>query len=135
TSLKAHLGATLPEYMLPSAYVVLDSIPLTPNGKVDRRALAAMEVSIESSQVYQAPRDKTEQQLVEIWSTVLGLDAGQIGIQDNFFELGGHSLLATQLMSRVRSHFGVEVALKGLFERPTVAGLGCTGGIAIRAGI
>ncbi len=119
--LRAHLIRTLPEYMVPAAFVSLPAIPLNPNGKVDRRALARMDVTIESGQEYVAPRNETESHLVEIWAEVLKVAPEKIGVNDNFFELGGHSLLATQLISKIRSQMNVDVPLKALFERTCVA--------------
>jgi hypothetical protein len=101
--LRAHLLRTLPDYMVPAGFVSLAAIPLNPNGKVDRRALAEKDVKITSSREYVAPGDDTERQLVEIWAQVLKLTPEKIGINDNFFELGGHSLLATQLTAKIRS--------------------------------
>ncbi|MEO8380288.1 MAG: amino acid adenylation domain-containing protein, partial [Acidobacteriota bacterium] len=122
--LRSHLLKTLPDYMVPAAFVSLEAIPLNPNGKVDRRALARMDVTIASGQAYVGPRNDTEKQLVAIWAEVLRLAPETIGIHDNFFELGGHSLLATQLVAKIRSRLNVELALKVLFERSTVARLG-----------
>ncbi|TQV86009.1 non-ribosomal peptide synthetase [Aliikangiella coralliicola] len=122
SELRAHLQQRLPEYMLPTALVCLDKIPLTPNSKVDRRALESYQVTIESSQVYLAPRNETERQLVDIWADVLNLQSAKVGINDSFFEMGGHSLLATQLISKVRSKFDIELPLKALFENTSVAG-------------
>ncbi|MFQ3244132.1 MAG: amino acid adenylation domain-containing protein [Arenicella sp.] len=119
--LRIHLLQTLPDYMLPVAIVSLGAIPLTPNGKVDRRALELMDVSIESSKAYQAPRNEMEKQMVAIWAEVLKLDPEKIGVNDNFFELGGHSLLATQVVSKIRSQLGIEVPLKALFNTNTLA--------------
>ncbi|UAA39460.1 amino acid adenylation domain-containing protein [Paraneptunicella aestuarii] len=120
--LKSFLAKSLPEYMLPAAFVNLDAIPLTANGKVDRAALERRMVTLESGQDYLAPRNLTEEKLVSIWAEVLGIDAEKIGVNDNFFELGGHSLLATQLRSRVREQFNVDLPLKALFEQPCIAG-------------
>ncbi|MBD1832156.1 amino acid adenylation domain-containing protein [Cyanobacteria bacterium FACHB-472] len=121
-NLRQFLKEMLPEYMVPSAYVVLESLPLTPNGKVDRRALPAVDtLSFEMKENYVAPRDRVEEVLVEIWAKVLGKQ--QIGVRDNFFELGGHSLLATQLISRIRDAFQIELSVRNLFESPTVASL------------
>ncbi len=117
--LRDHLKQTLPDYMLPSAFVVLDKLPLTPNGKLDRKSLPAPECRAEAS--YVAPRTPTQETLAAIWAEVLKLD--KIGIHDNFFELGGHSLLATQVISRIRASLKVELPLRSLFERPTVAEL------------
>ena len=120
--LRQFLKEKLPGYMVPSAYVVLNSLPLTPNGKVDRRALPAADTERDDiKEDYVAPRTPVEEVLVEIWAKVLGRQ--QVSIYDNFFELGGHSLLATQLTSRIRDAFQVELPLRSLFETPTAAGL------------
>jgi amino acid adenylation domain-containing protein len=120
--LRAYLQQTLPEYMLPAAFVSLEKIPLTPNGKVNRRLLESTVVNLESSQAYLAPRNTTEKQLVAIWAEVLNLEPEKIGVNDNFFELGGHSLLATQLISRIRSQFAIDLPLKALFKQASIAG-------------
>ncbi|MEH2149873.1 non-ribosomal peptide synthase/polyketide synthase [Nostoc sp.] len=119
--LRSFLKEKLPEYMVPAAFVILESLPLTPNGKVDRRALPAPEASSELLAKYVAPRTPIEELLVQIWAQVLKVE--QVGIYDNFFELGGHSLLATQLVSRVRSSLKVELPLRSLFAAPTIAEL------------
>ncbi|WP_442947635.1 amino acid adenylation domain-containing protein [Nostoc sp.] len=119
--LRQFLKAKLPEYMVPSAFVLLESLPLTSNGKVDRRALPTHELDSTLLEKYVAPRTPTEEMLTLLWAQVLKLE--QVGIHDNFFELGGHSLLATQLLSRIRTSFKVELALRELFARPTVAEL------------
>ncbi|HVF55927.1 MAG TPA: amino acid adenylation domain-containing protein, partial [Pyrinomonadaceae bacterium] len=121
--LRAHLKEKLPEYMIPAAYVVLSEIPVTPNGKADRRALMNIDEAVgdESEQAYIAPRTVTEELLAGIWAEVLGVE--RVGVGDNFFDLGGHSLLATQVVSRVRENFMRELALREMFERPTVAAL------------
>ncbi len=112
----------LPDYMVPSAFVVLESLPRTPNGKLDRRALPDVErVGNELRESYVAPRTATEETLARIWSEVLGVE--RIGIRDSFFDLGGHSLLATQVLMRVREAFQIEVPLRNLFATPTVEGL------------
>ncbi|HEX6095656.1 MAG TPA: amino acid adenylation domain-containing protein [Thermoanaerobaculia bacterium] len=121
--LRAHLLRTLPEHMVPAAFVRLDAIPRTATGKVDRRALQRMDVSLESRHPYVAPRNGAERQLAEIWSEVLGRAPGSIGVNDNFFELGGHSLLATQLLFRIRTRMGADVPLAALFESGNIAGL------------
>ncbi|MGZ4122977.1 MAG: non-ribosomal peptide synthetase, partial [Tumebacillaceae bacterium] len=121
SDIRHFLKDKLPEHLLPSNVVLLDQFPLTPNGKVDRRALPAPDASLQVESEYVAPRTETEQQLAEIWQEVLG--ASQVGIYDNFFELGGHSLMATQLLSRMRNTFEVELPLRILFEAPTVAEL------------
>jgi amino acid adenylation domain-containing protein/thioester reductase-like protein len=121
--LREHLLKCLPEYMIPAAFVSLAAIPLNPNGKVDRRALAQMDVAIESAQEYAAPRNEQERQLVEIWSQVLNLAPEKIGFNDNFFQLGGHSLLAAQLIAKIRSQMDIDLPLKAIFERNSVAQL------------
>ncbi|BAY78557.1 amino acid adenylation [Nostoc linckia NIES-25] len=119
--LRQFLKAKLPEYMMPSAIVLLESLPLTSNGKVDRRALPTHELDSTLRELYVAPRTPTEEMLAQIWAQVLKVE--QVGIHDNFFELGGHSLLATQLLSRIRNIFKVELPLRELFARATVAEL------------
>ncbi|MGD2093266.1 MAG: amino acid adenylation domain-containing protein, partial [Candidatus Aminicenantes bacterium] len=121
SEIRNYLQKTLPEYMIPAAFVSLEEIPLTPNGKVDRKALLKHEVALESSQVYLAPRTKVEKQLARIWEEVLG--AARVGVYDNFFELGGHSLLATQIISRINQELGVDVPLSKLFEAPNLESL------------
>ncbi len=113
---------TLPDHMVPSAFVLLDALPLSPNGKLDRRALLAPDSTRQALESpFVVPRDLFEEMLAGIWSSVLGVE--QVGAHDDFFVLGGHSLLATQVISRIRNAFGVELPLLALFESPTVAGL------------
>ena len=129
--LQSYLAQKLPEYMLPSAFVVLESLPLTANGKIDRRALKALSEPIASRSPvgvasrfenrYIAPRTPEERVLADIFAEVLGLK--RVSINDNFFELGGHSLLATQLVSRVRDTLQVELPLRSVFEASTIAQL------------
>ncbi|MCC5661302.1 amino acid adenylation domain-containing protein [Nostoc sp. XA010] len=121
-ALRSFLTEKLPEFMIPAAFVMLDTLPLTPNGKVDRRSLPApLGLRQEAEVEYIAPGTVVEAQLASIWSDILGLE--QVGINDNFFALGGHSLLATQVVSRVRDIFKVELPLRNLFTAPTVASL------------
>ncbi|WP_143288199.1 condensation domain-containing protein, partial [Calothrix rhizosoleniae] len=117
--LREYLKAQLPDYMVPSAFVTLESLPVTPNGKVDRKALPVPEIERETE--YVAPRTQSEEIIANIFAQVLDLE--NIGIYDNFFILGGHSLLATQLISRIRSAFSIEIPLGELFSSPTVAQL------------
>jgi len=118
-SLRAYLKDQLPDYMVPSAIVLLPKLPLNPNGKIDRQALPEPEQV--QTKAYVAPRTPTEEVIANIWAEVLHRD--QISIEDNFFDLGGHSLLATQVISRIREQFHIELAMKVLFEQPTVMGL------------
>ncbi|MFK5733605.1 amino acid adenylation domain-containing protein [Pseudomonas urmiensis] len=116
--LAEHLRSSLPGYMVPGLWVMLDSLPLTANGKLDRKALPAPDAST-SQQQYQAPVTAVQQQLAQIWSEVLGVE--RIGLDDDFFELGGHSLLVVQVVARVGNQMNTEVSLRELFEQPTLA--------------
>ena len=118
-ALRAALSRQLPDYMVPSALVVLERLPLTPNGKLDRRALPEPELG--SPHSHRAPRTPQEAILCALFAEVLGVE--RVGIDDNFFELGGHSLLATRLISRIRATLNVEVAIRSLFEAPSVEAL------------
>ncbi|HEY0543783.1 MAG TPA: amino acid adenylation domain-containing protein, partial [Pyrinomonadaceae bacterium] len=120
--LREFLREQLPDYMIPSGFVLLDGLPLTPGGKVDLRALPSPDSARrENSQPFVAPVKPLEKSLAEVWTAVLGI--AQAGLHDNFFESGGHSLLATQLISRLRELFQVEIQLRQLFEHPTIAGI------------
>ena len=121
-TLWGYLKERLPEYMVPGAFVQLAEMPLTPNGKVDRRALPEYSrMSDEIARAFVAPRNLTEETVANIFAQVLGVE--KVGIHDNFFMLGGHSLLATRVISKVRQAFQMEVPLRLIFEAPTVAGL------------
>ncbi|BDA68804.1 hypothetical protein CAL7716_029700 [Calothrix sp. PCC 7716] len=123
-NLRAFLKQKLPEYMIPVAYVVLESLPLTPAGKVNRYALPKIDtLSLNVEENYVAPQTDVEQVLVEIWANILTMGKQPIGVHDNFFELGGHSLKATQLTSRIRDIFHIDLPLRSLFEAPTIASL------------
>jgi amino acid adenylation domain-containing protein len=130
--LRAHLKERLPEYMMPSHFVLMDEMPLTPNGKVDRRALPEPSAVVGNASEYVGTRTPVEELLAGIWSQVLGVE--RVGTGDNFFELGGHSLLATQLVSRIREAFGVDVPLRAVFESPTMAELAAEVEREMRAG-
>ncbi len=116
--LRARLRGTLPDYMVPATFTRLEALPLTPNGKLD---LEALPDPGRPGAAFVAPRDPLEEELAAIWSRLL--KAGRVGVHDNFFELGGHSLLATRVLAALREAFGVEIPLRSLFERPTVAEL------------
>ena len=117
--LRQFLSQKLPEYMLPSAFVMLEALPLSANGKVDRKALPAPDAAF-LPKTFVAPNTPVEKVLAGIWAEILGVE--KIGIHDNFFiDLGGHSLLATQIISAVRDTFGVDVSLRSFFESPTAS--------------
>jgi acyl carrier protein len=132
-ALREHARAKLPEYMVPSVLVELERLPLTSNGKVDRRSLPAPDAAHVLEKDQQQPRTPVEDLLASIWANVLKIE--QVGIRDNFFDLGGHSLLATQVMARVREAFHVELPLLSLFKAPTVAGLAEQVETAIKGGV
>lgn len=133
SDLREFLSAKLPDYMVPVAFVFLESFPVTPHGKLDLRSLPAPDrASIAGIVSYIAPRTPIEEILARIWANVLSVE--QIGVHDNFFLSGGHSLIATQVMSRVRTAFQIEMPLRALFESPTVAGLAQTIEKAIKQG-
>ncbi|HKP51512.1 MAG TPA: amino acid adenylation domain-containing protein [Chloroflexia bacterium] len=122
TELRNLLRARLPEYMIPSTFVLLDKMPLTPNGKVDRKALPEPEGCEECrGDLYVVPRTPLEAQLAAVWAGVLKKE--RFGVTDNFFDLGGHSLSAMRMVSRVRTALSIDVALRTLFEAPTIEGL------------
>lgn len=122
SELRRFLQERLPEYMVPSALMLLPALPLTPNGKIDRKLLPAPDWSERLLEdAYVAPRTPVEELVANSWQQVLGV--AQVGAYDNFFALGGHSLLATQVVSRVRDAFGIELPLRTIFEAPTVAAL------------
>jgi acyl carrier protein len=116
--LREYLASRLPEYMQPSTIVLERTLPLTPTGKVNRRALQAPAPARPGSHAFAAPQGDTEETVAAIWAEVLHLD--RVGADDNFFELGGHSLVATQLVSRIRQAFDTEFPLRLIFEKPSV---------------
>jgi hypothetical protein len=118
-TLRAHLRAVLPEHMVPVAFVVLDAMPLTPGGKLDRSALPAPDLAAFTSHVQEPPQGDVEEAVADIWQTLLRVK--RIGRQDNFFELGGHSLLATRMIGRVREKLCVQATPRALFEAPTLS--------------
>jgi len=113
-----YLQEKFPVYMVPSAFVMVETLPLTPNGKIDRKALANLDISIEREQELILPRSTIELQLAKTWSEVLHIEP--IGVTDNFFELGGHSLLAVMLMSKIKQQFQQDLPLSMLFQNPTI---------------
>lgn len=121
SGLRDYLAVELPDYMVPSYFVQLDKIPLTANGKVDRKLLPEPEVN-GTGEVFASPRDEIEKTLLEIWSAVLEIEINKIGIDTNFFEVGGHSLKAAILVSRVHKELGVKVPLAEIFKEPTIKG-------------
>ena len=122
SELRGYLKERLPDYMIPSAFVYLDALPLTSHGKIDRRALPAPDAERPAlAEAFIAPQTPTEKGLASIWTRLLGIN--RVGINDNYFELGGDSLLATQLVSQLRGVFEVELPLVDLFLHPTLAEL------------
>jgi len=120
--LRAHVAKWLPDYMQPTYFIRLDKLPLTSNGKIDRKALPAFcYENIQPAQDFVGPQTDTEKALAVIWTELLNVQ--NIGINDDFFDLGGQSLTAIKAVSRIRDVFGVDLSLRNLFERPTVAGL------------
>jgi acyl carrier protein len=122
--LRTYMMAYLPVYMLPSTYVLLEALPMLPNGKLDRRALPVPgpdQTRLEPKQNFVAPRTQVEEVVATAWSEVLGIE--QVSIHDDFFRLGGHSLLAMHVVSRLRTTLQVELPLRSFFEAPTIAGL------------
>lgn len=117
--IKQDISSYLPEHMIPSAWVILDSMPLTPNGKVDRKALPEPTISVSASK-HQAPEGNIEQNLCQLWSQVLNIDVSTIGRDSNFFEVGGHSLLAIELINKIQKTFGTTLPLTSLFRAPTL---------------
>jgi acyl carrier protein len=124
-NLRAFVKARVPDHMLPACFVVMDRLPVTPNGKVDYAALPIPnETSFESVKEFVAARTPVEETLGQIWREILGIE--RVGIYDNFFELGGHSLLATQVVSRVRKTLKVDLPLRAIFDSPVIADLATT---------
>nr|QEO74614.1 condensation domain-containing protein [uncultured bacterium] len=122
TELRKYLASKIPEYMVPSSFVQLDQLPFTPNGKVDRRALASFEeVKNEPEAEVARARNPVEELLIGIWKEVLGVK--QLGVSDNFFDLGGHSLVATQVISRISETFKIDLPFRAFFDAPTIEAL------------
>jgi amino acid adenylation domain-containing protein/non-ribosomal peptide synthase protein (TIGR01720 family) len=120
--IREELSAHLPDYMIPSQVIALDSFPLTANGKIDRKSLPVADLSVSGNKdVYEAPRNELEQALAGIWEHLLGVE--RVGIHDDFFKLGGHSLLAIQFISAVRSQLSKEITIRDVFEYATLSGL------------
>ncbi|MGE5342426.1 MAG: amino acid adenylation domain-containing protein, partial [Candidatus Omnitrophota bacterium] len=120
-TLREYLSSHLPDYMIPSHFIQMDQIPLTPNGKVDRKALP--ELNGKPEETYVAPEDPIEKKQAQIWSELLGIEIDQIGVHDDFFQLGGHSLKAAVLASKIHENFNVKMSLPEVFEIPTIRGL------------
>ena len=119
--LQSALRTSLPEYMIPNIFIILEMIPHTPNGKVDRRALPDPELTSAENIEFSASHSETELTVAHLWQELL--DVPYIGLHDNFFRLGGHSLLVTQLVARLRGTFPVHLPLNTVFEKPTVSAL------------
>ncbi len=120
-AMRAHAAARLPHYMVPAAFVALDALPLTPSGKLDRRALPEPTIAVFEREPMIAPRTPEEETIAAIWCQVLGLD--EVGIRDDFFARGGHSLLAVQVVTRIRAALGAQLSLEQLFRTKTIEGL------------
>jgi fengycin family lipopeptide synthetase D len=121
STLREELSLHLPDYMIPSYFMQIDKIPLTANGKIDKKVLPAPEVK--PGKDHTAPRNQLERQLVQLWSMVLGIEPGVIGIDSNFFQLGGHSLKASILMKKIHETFDVKISLAEIFKTPTIKGI------------
>ena len=119
--LRAHVAASLPEHMIPAAFVRLDSMPLTANGKVNPAALPAPEADSLAAEAYEPPRNEMEKMLARVWSEILGVE--RIGRNDNFFALGGHSLSAARIVARLQQTFGMDVKVRDLFACPSLSSL------------
>jgi acyl carrier protein len=117
--LRKHLLQLVPDYLVPSAFVFIASMPLTPNGKIDRAKLSVADVDQHLDTTFIAPSNDLEEALCRIWAEVLS--APRVGVEDNFFDLGGHSLLAIQIRSRIKDAFGINLPLRNFFDEPTVA--------------
>jgi acyl carrier protein len=121
SELREHLLKSLPDYIAPSAFVFIDELPLTRNGKIDRSRLPVPDIDAMCVKRYVAPSNETEELLCEIWADTLKVS--RVGVEDNFFELGGHSLLVIQARSRIQRAFDIDLPLRSFFESPTVAKL------------
>jgi acyl carrier protein len=119
-SLREHLRLSLPEYMVPGAFVLLEALPLSPNGKLDRKALPAPEHAGGADR-YVAPRTPVEEVLAGIWAEVLEVE--RVGVHDSYFDLGGHSLLIMRMLARIQATFGLEISIRTVFSMPTLEAL------------
>ena len=132
SELREHLLGKLPEYMVPSAYVQLEKLPLNHNGKLDRNSLPQPDTDT-LEQEYAGPRNSTEETLCRLWQEILRRE--RVGIHDNFFKIGGHSLMAVQLATRIREGFKLDIPLQQMFESPTIAQLAEAIDQALRTGV
>jgi len=132
SALRRHLSEQLPDYMVPAAFVRLETLPLTPNGKIDRKALPAPDEQAVAQRPYEAPQGEIEVMLAAAWADLLSLE--RVGRNDNFFDLGGHSLVAVRLLSRLRQTPGVEVPMSTLFSKSTLAAFAESVEAALRQG-
>jgi len=120
--LRGALLQTLPDYMIPTAFVLIDAMPMTPNGKLDRTALPAPDFAVvRKTRDSVPPSTNTEIRLAGIWESLLKVE--KVGVHESFFDLGGHSIMAVRLMSQIRSAFGVQLPLHHIFRTPTISGL------------
>ena len=119
--LRSYLSKQLPEYMVPTGLLQIEQMPLTVNGKLDRKALLAIEYNLADSNEYKAPTNELEQQLLSIWEKLLGNN--NIGVEDDFFRVGGDSIRSIQLSSQLRAHMGVDISVKDIFQYRTIAQL------------
>jgi amino acid adenylation domain-containing protein len=120
SDIRSHLGSRLPGYMIPSSFVRIETIPLTANGKLDKKALPEPGKGLATGVAYVAPANEKESTLAGIWSEIVGIEKERIGVNDNFFELGGHSLLATKVMAMIKNKYSIQLPISRLFEFPTI---------------
>ncbi|MCP4153928.1 MAG: hypothetical protein GY757_39745, partial [bacterium] len=119
-NLKDFLSKLLPDYMIPTLFIPIETMPVTPNGKIDRKVLSHYPISNTQYPTHIAPRNNTEKKLNKIWADILGTQKKEIGIDDNFFDIGGHSLKATVMASKIHKEFNVKLPLPEIFKKSTI---------------